>query len=178
MIRSFNIKQNDDIQGMLDPEIMAYGSIAQVHSDVSAAICNVKARDREKQIRAMPDAQKKDFLDIRAKNVRNCAETNEELKSIREQLQKQAREGVRVDKFAVQMEKYRLYTEAGFMTKHFLTKIERYAFSLLKEDPTIKQDPTKIVIQLNGCITINKHVLEQKVKDIELDKLRKKQDEC
>ena len=161
MIKSSYIKQQDDIQGMLDPEIMAYGSIAQVHSDVSAAICYVKAHDREKQIREMTDEQKKIFLDIRAKNVRIGAETNEELKSIREQLQKQAREGVHVDKSAVRREKYRRYTEAGLRTKHFLTKIERYAFYRLK------QDPTKIAIQLNGCITIKDEVLKEKVKELE-----------
>jgi hypothetical protein len=165
---SFNIKQNEGILGMLDPEIMAFGSIAQVHSDVSAAICNVKARDREKQIRAMPDAQKKDFLDIRAKNVRIGAETNEELKSIKEKLQKQAPEGVRVDKSAVRREKYRRYTEAGLRTKHFLNKIERYAFSLLK------QDPDKTVIHPNGCITIKVDVLKQKVKELEDERKARK----
>ena len=168
MIKSSYIKQQDDIQGMLDPEIMAYGSIAQVHSDVSAAICYVKAHDREKQIREMTDEQKKIFLDIRAKNVRIGAETNEELKSIREQLQKQAREGVHVDKSAVRREKYRQYTEAGLRTKHFLNKIERYAFSLLK------QNPEKIVIQLSGCITIKVEVLKEKVKELEDERKARK----
>lgn len=167
MIRSVNVKQQDDILG-IDPEIMAYGSIAQVHSDVSAAICNLKARNRAKQISVMPDAQKKDFLDIRAKNVRNGAEINEELKSIKEQLQKQAREGVRVDKSAVRNEKYRRYTEAGLTTKYDLNRIKRYAFSLLKHDPE------KTVIQLNGCITIKVEVLEQKVKELEDERKARK----
>ena len=167
MIRSSNIKQNDDIQGMLNPEIMAYGSIAQVHLDVSAAICNVKARNRAKQIRAMPDAQKKDFLDIRAKNVRDGAETYEELKSIKEQLEKKNGEHVHVGKFAVQREKYAQYTQAGLTTKYNLDRIKRYAFSLLKQDPILKQDPNKIKIQPNGCITINVKVLEQKVEELE-----------
>jgi hypothetical protein len=172
MIISSNIKQQDDILGRLDPQIMAYGSIAHVHSEVSAAICAIKARDREKQIRAMTEPQKKEFLEKRSKNVRIGAEIKEELKSIKRNLESKSGEDVRVDKSDVRKEKYAQYTKAGLMTKHFLNRIERYAFSLLK------QDPTKIVIQLNGCVTINKHVLKQKVQELEHDKLRKKQDGC
>lgn len=168
MSGSFNTKQNEGIQEMLDPEIMAFWSIAQVHSVVSAAICNLKARNRVKQISVMTDAQKKEFLDIRAKNVRIGTETNEELKRIREQLQKQAREGVPVDKSAVRREKYAQYTRDGLRTKHFLNKIERYAFSLLK------QNPEKTVIQPNGCITIKVAVLKQKVKEIEDERKARK----
>ena len=168
MIRSSNIKQNYDIQEMLDPEIMAHGSIAQVHSEVSAAICNVKARNRAKQISVMTDAQKKEFSDIRANNVRSGTETNEELKSIKEQLQTQAREGVRVDKLAVRKEKYRRYTEAGLTTKYNLDRLKRYAFSLLK------QDPEKTVVQPNGCITIKVKVLQQKVKELEDERKARK----
>ena len=167
MIRLFNIKQNDDIQGRLNPEIMAYGSIAQVHSEVSAAICNVKARNRAKQIRAMPDAQKEEFLEKRSENVLVGAKIHNELKSIKQELEKKHGEHVHVGKFAVRREKYAQYTQAGLRTKHFLTKIERYAFSLLKKDPILKQDPTKIKIQPNGCITINVKVLEQKVEELE-----------
>ena len=105
----------------------------------------------------MTDAQKKEFSDIRANNVRIGTETNEELKSIKEQLQTQAREGVRVDKLAVRKEKYRRYTEAGLTTKYNLDRLKRYAFSLLK------QDPEKTVVQPNGCITIKVKVLQQKL---------------
>jgi hypothetical protein len=87
-------------------------------------------------------------------------------------LESKSGEDVRVDKSHVRKEKYAQYTKADLRTKHFLNRIERYAFSLLKEDPT------KIVIQLNGCVTINKHVLEQKVQELKHDKLRKKQDGC
>jgi hypothetical protein len=172
MIKSSNIKQQDDILGRLNPQIMAYGSIAQVHSEVSAAICAIKARDREKQIRAMTEPQKKEFLEKRSKNVSIGAEINEELKSISEQLQTQAPEGVHVSKYDVRREKYAQYTNAGLRTKRFLNRIERYAFSLLK------QDSTKIVIQRNGCITINRYVLDEKVQELKDDKLRKKQDGC
>jgi hypothetical protein len=168
MIKSSNIKQQYDILGRLDSQIMAYGSIVQVHSEVSAAICNVKARNREQQIREMPDAQKKEFLDIRAKNVRIGTETNEELKRIREQLQKQAPEGVPVDKYAIKRAKYAEYARAGFRTKHFLNKIERCAFSLLK------QNPEKTVIQPNGCITIRVEVLREKVKELEDERKARK----
>lgn len=162
MSESSNIKQQtNDILRMLDPEIMAHGSIAQVHSDVSAAICAIKAREREKQICAMSGAEKQDFLDIRAENVHNGAEIYKELESIKKQLQTQARDGVLIDKFHVRRKKYAQYKEAGFRTKHELIRIERVAFSLLK------QDPEKTVIQLSGCITIKDAVLKEKVKELE-----------
>ncbi len=178
MIKSSNIKQQDDILRRLDPQIMAYGSIAQVHSEVSAAICAIKAGERKKMLLSMTEEQKKEFLEKRSENVRVGAEIHEELKSIKRNLESKSGEGVGVDKSHVRREKYAQYTKADLRTKHFLNRIERYAFSLLKKDPILKQDPTKIVIQLNGCVTINKHVLEQKVQELKHDKLRKKQDGC
>ena len=172
MIKSSNIKQQDDILGRLDPQIMAYGSIVQVHSEVSAAICAIKAGERKKMLLSMTEEQKKEFLEKRSENVRVGAEIHEELKSIKRNLESKSGEGVGVDKSHVRREKYAQYTKAGLRTKHFLNRIERYAFSLLK------QDSTKIVIQLNGCITINRYVLEQKVQELKNDKLRKKQDGC
>lgn len=168
MIKSSKIKQQDDILGRLNPEIMAYGSIAQVHSEVSAAICNVKAREREKQIRAMPDAQKEEFLEKRSENVLVGAKIHNELKSIKQELEKKHGEHVHVGKFAVRREKYAQYTQAGLTTKYNLDRIKRYAFSLLK------QDPEKTKVQPNGCITINVKVLEQKVTELENERKARK----
>ena len=121
----------------------------------------------------MTEEQKKEFLEERSENVSVGAKIKDDLKKIEEDLKRKNGENVHVSKFAVRKEKYAQYTQAGLRTKHFLNRIQRYAFSLLK------QDPTKIVIQFNGCITINRDVLDQKVKEIELAKLsseRKKMD--
>jgi len=165
-------KQQDILLQRLNPQIMAYGSIEQVHWELSAGICAIKAGERKKMLLSMTEEQKKEFLEKRSENVRVGAEIHEELKSIKQELERKHGENVHVGKFAVRREKYAQYTQADLRTKYCLIRIERYAFSLLK------QDPTKIVIQLNGCVTINKHVLEQKVQELKHDKLRKKQDGC